>query len=496
MDSLRGQDEIGGLGAYDDDEAIEAPPVISGSERRMQVRAYNYWVSLLGQRSFPSIEDLNPEDMEDFGSHSVLLDFSLGLENPAILYLGSALREECGITGTIERIDQVPARSLLSRLTDHYLQIIANAAPVGFEAEFTNQRGVEILYRGILMPFSSNDETIDFIYGVINWKEAVSQTVLDGLGEEIRAVMAASPGQPHDAPIWAEGPSVTADFDFDEDEGEGEDGNAAEGAAHLPVEAVEDEGTELDLASFPMDEPLDLVDLAPVADEVPPLSITADAAVTDDDDRDEDAPSGMDAAEGLGAQLVLARRSAAEAGDSDVRSRAALYRAIGTAYDFALSAREAPEDYAAILAEAEIGVQARSPNTAIVKLVFGADHDKTRIAEYACALDYAFGQDIGRGMLDGVLLSYEGGLKGLVKDMRAARRAGKPAGRSVRGIERAVQKLSDARRVEPNSLSFDENGFAVVVARRDADGGVALVAGVDMGDKTTQKILIEASKTL
>jgi hypothetical protein len=35
----------------------------------------------------------------------------------------------------------VPSRSLLSRLTDHYLQIIANSAPIGFEAEFVGQRG-------------------------------------------------------------------------------------------------------------------------------------------------------------------------------------------------------------------------------------------------------------------------------------------------------------------------------------------------------------------
>jgi hypothetical protein len=61
---------------------------------------------------------------------------------------------------------------LLSRLTDHYLQIIANRAPVGFEAEFVNQAGETICYRGILMPFSSDGDTIDFLYGVINWKAA------------------------------------------------------------------------------------------------------------------------------------------------------------------------------------------------------------------------------------------------------------------------------------------------------------------------------------
>ena len=43
---------------------------IGGDERRMHVRAYNYWCSLLDGRDYPSIEDLEPGDIEDFGPHS------------------------------------------------------------------------------------------------------------------------------------------------------------------------------------------------------------------------------------------------------------------------------------------------------------------------------------------------------------------------------------------------------------------------------------------
>ncbi len=145
---------------------------IGADERRMHVRAYNYWCSLLDGRDYPSIEDLEPGNIQDFGPHSVLLDFTEGSDNPATPYIGTAIREECGLGDDIKSIDDVPSRSLLSRLTDHYMQIIANRAPVGFEAEFVNQRGRNICYRGILMPFSSDGDTIDFIYGVINWKDA------------------------------------------------------------------------------------------------------------------------------------------------------------------------------------------------------------------------------------------------------------------------------------------------------------------------------------
>ena len=51
---------------------------IGADERRMHVRAYNYWCSLLEGRDYPSIEDLEPGNIEDFGPHSVLLDFTEG----------------------------------------------------------------------------------------------------------------------------------------------------------------------------------------------------------------------------------------------------------------------------------------------------------------------------------------------------------------------------------------------------------------------------------
>ncbi|MCU7231412.1 hypothetical protein NR514_27175, partial [Escherichia coli] len=106
-------------------------------------------------------------------------------ENPAVQYLGAELAVECGADGEIESLADVPARSLLSRITDHYMQILANQAPIGFEAEFVNQRGATILYRGILLPFSSDEDTIDFIYGVINWKEIADQHTTDELMLEI-----------------------------------------------------------------------------------------------------------------------------------------------------------------------------------------------------------------------------------------------------------------------------------------------------------------------
>ena len=207
MDSLRAFDEQSDYGVAEDDGGIEVPPEIGLDERRMHVRAYNYWVSLLDGRAYPSIEALDPEALGDFGPNSVLLDFSDGGDDPSIAWLGDALREECDLIGDVRRISEVPKRSLLSRLTDHYMQIIANKAPIGFEAEFVGQRGKNTMYRGILMPFSSTGEAIDFIYGVINWKEIADSATASAIAQQASTALAAA-AQAGASPVWADGPNA------------------------------------------------------------------------------------------------------------------------------------------------------------------------------------------------------------------------------------------------------------------------------------------------
>ena len=421
MDSLRGFDDVGAV-AVDDEPAMDRPPEIGVDERRMHVRAYNYWVSLLGGRPYPTIGDLDPHNIEDFGPNSVLLDFSRSSSDPHISFLGRELRVECGLEQGISRISQVPARSLLSRLTDHYLQIIANRAPIGFEAEFVGQRGLATMYRGILMPLSSNGEKIDFIYGVINWKELVDQSIAASLAVQVDRAVAAAP-VPSDCPIWADGPNA----ELPADEGE---------------QAVED---GLMLSLWPE---------AEAAGD--PLE-----AVLDPD-------------AGLGDRLSLARECAEAASSADHRSRAALYRALGHAYDFALAAVTAPEDYAAILEDAGVKAQARAPMTPVAKLVFGAGYDKTRLTEFAAALSYARREGFPAGSLADRIAGFDGGLKGMVQ---AERRARRPAPRPAQADE-IRNRLRTAPAFAHVEVETDGSEFVLLLARRDGEGRLAILSPV------------------
>ncbi|MEA3036224.1 MAG: hypothetical protein QOH04_1989 [Sphingomonadales bacterium] len=411
MDSLRAFDEDRAYAPSDDvEDAIEAPPEIGVDERRMHVRAYNYWVSLLDGRSFPSIRDLDPQTIDDFGPNSVLLDITEGAGDAKVAWLGRALREECDLLGDIRRISDVPKRSLLSRLTDHYMQIIANQAPIGFEAEFVGQRGQNTMYRGILMPFSSTGEAIDFIYGVINWKEVADSATTAGIAREARSALAAA--APVEAsPVWADGPN-------------------SEPPAPAPAAPAAEE---------------------PLWDE-PSLPFEA----------------------GLADRLCAARECAEAATGAEARSRAALYRALGHAYDFALAAEAEPADYAEMLEDAGIKSQARAPMTAVAKLVFGAACDKARLTEFAAALSWAKRETLAMGSFAGRLESTEGGLKAIVQAERRARRPEtKPD-----GAEAARAALRSVRPLGHVAVEAGEDEFVLLVGRRDEVGGVAVLARV------------------
>lgn len=578
MDLLRGR--FGSFGRADeepeydyDDEEIEdevPPSPVGQDERRMQVRAYNHWAGLLGDRNFPAIEDLEPENLPDFGPNSVLLEFTDGVENPTVHFLGERLAEECGADTAIECLEDVPSLSLLSRITDHYMQILANQAPIGFEAEFINQRDKEVLYRGILLPFSSDNETIDFIFGVINWKELADSKTADellleidqalasgGLGDaddaaeeepevldlEPSAMLDADPSDEEDEavgdhPVYrqpvfdeeadlsveefeegeddSEGPlpslmgisingegrrKATALLAPVEDDGENErEGETSEIETPMPTEyAPEPVAFEGEMGGFDEterahetarrdspDDELESIDTEQRDDALSNdvMNTTEDGATDDGHDEPLDMNEGHDLSdnsaephedsepEGLYDVLAAARELADAARASEDRSRATLYKAVGSAYDLSLEAAADPQEFAELLADSGLAAQERAPMVPVVKLVFGEHYDKTRLTEYATVLAHAHRLNLERGSVGQFLRTAEGGLKGVVKAERDLRR--QERGEPAKGARALQAKLAEAlRAIDPvtlDDLDFGGPEFALVLVRRTPEG--------------------------
>ncbi len=508
------------------------PEAIGQDERRMQVRAYNHWASLLGERMFPNIDDLEPAHLPDFGPYSVLLDFSLGIDDSVVRFVGETLARECSSDGkAINRLSDVPPRSLLSRITDHYMQILANQAPIGFEAEFVNQRGAAILYRGILLPYSSDDETIDFIYGVINWKEMADQLTADELlleidqAIELGADMEVDPEQPIRAadPVtdWADSPAHEADDTPAEtgaaafapevsdqpsgdyaDDGDDDFANVAPLDAGSSGDARPSDLAQPDFGRFGLDDDDEEYDedegeaespgysfasLAdyiepPVKKAIDPSEFALDPYVEASVDDDDDAPiiADLPADAGIYDCLASARELARTADTTEDRSRSALYAAVSRAYDFSLAAEAAPDDYAELIAESGLTVQERAPMTPVVKLVFGHDYDKTRLTEYSAVLSHAHRIGLERGRLADFLAETEGGVKAVVKAERRLRREeqGKPVDDPAAVREALAQQLRALDAILLEELDGAGPEFALVLIRRDETGCAQVLAEV------------------
>jgi hypothetical protein len=271
------------------------------------------------------------------------------------------------------------------------------------------------------MPVSTAGEALDFIFGVITWKEQVDAATQARLDAEIDdAVRNAPPRPAPTAPVWADGPgSALAEPDM-------------------------------------------------VVEEEP-----------------------LPAAASLADRLMLARQTAAAARAADTRSRSALYRALGRAHDFALAADLDRAGYAALLAEAGIAAQARAPMTPIVKLVFGADYDKTRLTEFATVLAEARRQGIDQGGLVVFLDGAEGGIKGIVKAAREARRPAASPTKAARA--RATLDSRPALASGTIATKAAAGDYVTLLARATDAGTLDIIASIDGAATLTERAIRAAA---
>lgn len=543
----------------DDADTQSEPQALTGMERRMNIRAFDYWESLLEGRDFPSVGDLDPEAIAPFREHSLLIDFTNGYDAPVLRYVGSHLRAEASLANREIDPNDVPSGTLLSRLTNHYLEILANRSPIGFEAEYENDADERVSYRGILLPLSDDGTTINFIYGAVSWMsedilpgeesaggfdddvidldapvdpedaelleltqaldDADTESLLSGkaadssmgaddkelqsLVSEIDEAMGISPAAGLDAKITQDIEADTeledegdlADLSDLEDTSDDLEENEAD-ALGMEDDFLDMQGLEADLiASNAAEEALeDTYD--PASDDLG----VEDIPVSDDldDPALETLPPVLDGDDELFDMLAQCQTKAADLARFDSRSRAALYETLSLGYDFHLVSQRRQEAYQDLLEKTGISVQTRAPVTPIVKLIFGQAYDKTRVTEYAAALGYADREGVPQGEFQAFVESFEGGIKAMVKAERAARN-------SARG-NHVIDQLEAAKttlRSRPALMTLDadavsaggDDEFVLMVARRDASGGYAVLDAVKTGKSTLEAALKKVAQS-
>lgn len=199
--------------------------------------------------------------------------------------------------------------------------------------------------------------------------------------------------------------------------------------------------------------------------------------------------------------LSEARAYANDYGAMKARTRQALYEALGRTYDFTIRADEQPAQFTRLIEDAGLTVQDRAPYSPIVKLVFGADYDKTRVAEFAAAITYGRRKDLALGSFTAFLDQFDGGLKavvGLERLIRSSKPGDAEDGLRAEARPAIAGKLREIAPMAWQDLPSQGDEFALLVARRLPDGSIAMVGEVPRDiallEKAARKLLAELDR--
>jgi len=143
---------------------------VSFTDKRLANRFLKYWEGLRGSDDYPLISDLNLDRVGEFVPYTFNLDLSTDAEDPRFRFLGRQLVRECGGDITNQGVSRLLPQSCLARAVERRGEVVSEGKPCMIADEFINAEGNKVLFRAVMLPFSSNGKTIDFIIGAINSK--------------------------------------------------------------------------------------------------------------------------------------------------------------------------------------------------------------------------------------------------------------------------------------------------------------------------------------
>ena len=445
---------------------------IRAADRRQHASVFNYWLSIRRGRDFPPIRDLDPLEISDAGPWSILLEMIGGGEDANVRHFGQAIRgdlevEKIGDVPSPSLLSCIHAKLPIvaacreafafeeefegEQGTTHcwvtLLPFSANGTWIDYVygyvsldpapgAEAEPEAGLEEVEAvEEEAPEAVEEEAPETVEVV----EAVAEPVavepepeepepftvplgpLDGDDVEMPpAPVEAAPEafqepEPEPEPV-PEPEAFAKSLEQAEDEPEQEPesghkpgfskflGGLAKMVQPTPsadIEETVDEPVEEPVAEVPAEEPVE-EPAGPVAEIAPDEPVVEEPI-------QEIAEPACEVEGTLQSKLTDVRALAEEAREAQIRSNMALYEGLSAAYDFALDAENAPEEYLRLVEAQGLKIQLRSPMKPVVKLAFDGMCDEPTIKQLEAVLAWALKQDLPRGTLS-ERIQVEGGL--------------------------------------------------------------------------------------
>jgi len=186
----------------------------------------------------------------------------------------------------------------------------------------------------------------------------------------------------------------------------------------------------------------------------------------------------------LSGLLSAGKRAADGIAHMDNGNRTSLYVALASALNLFERATRNPEAYNSLLREHGVRSQARAPYTPILKLVFGAGYDKTRLTEYAAALSFAVRMGETSANFVEFLKATPGGIKGCVQQERAFKRGADGTPTHARQVEaESILRRMPATALADIAPIAPAEEFCVLLARR-GDGVLEVLGQAEIPNST------------
>jgi hypothetical protein len=433
---------------------LTAFKTLSAAERRRHASVLNYWLSVRGDKEFPPLHDLDPLELSDAGPNSILMELISGGHDAEIRHLGEALRDEAWP----ERIIDAPNPSVLACIAKKLPIVAISRDFLAFEDEYETAEG-KTRCSVTLLPLSAGGAWVDYVYALVSTDTGAGKAAKDtpkrakasepepevAEEEEIEEIVAQEPvdepAEPDEVePVAEDNEEPVATLNEAEPEAEPQPvAKSGPGFSKLldsiagltgfygsqPVKvepvieaqpAVEEDFNEepvADEASLEEPDAENVAEEERVVEEALAVTPVADEAVADEEIEElaeepaaeqpapepEQPPAPVASEGSLQNKLTDVRSKADEARMARLRANAALYEGLSAAYDFALDAEDAPEEYLRLVEAQGLKIQLRSPMKPVVKLAFAGMCDEGTIKQLEAVLAWAFDEELPRGAL-------------------------------------------------------------------------------------------------
>ncbi|MDO6413069.1 hypothetical protein Q4F19_01615 [Sphingomonas sp. BIUV-7] len=161
--------------------SFEPLPVIA-SERRLHVRAFNYWRARADGRAMPTLADCADIETMPFAGRMAIVDLARAGQAARIRSIGSELAAE------LPAAKAGASEGLFAELIRRLPAVATRRTPIGFEADVPDGAESGTCYRGILLPIADETGVIAHVLGVVNWRHLANR--VDEIDGDVSAALA------------------------------------------------------------------------------------------------------------------------------------------------------------------------------------------------------------------------------------------------------------------------------------------------------------------